>query len=146
LAVTKYAAVNEITGSEEFYRLNPELRAKPKPADKTEARKILDKAQQEDFAWKFEYYWVRNNGPDLDREFQFDEDRKWRADYKVVDKMVLIELEGGVYSGGRHTRAQGFIEDCMKYNKAAMLGYTVYRIPTGCATDNYVGEIIKGIR
>ena len=145
--MTKYAAINEITGSDEFLALNPGLRQKPsKPADKTEARKTLEKLLRERFAAEFEHVWRRNGGPELEKEFPFwPEGKGWLADYLVVGRKILIELEGGVYSGGRHTRPQGFIEDCMKYNKAQMLGYMVYRIPTGCATDNVVSEIINSI-
>jgi hypothetical protein len=145
--MTKYAAVNEIIGSDEFHRLNPGLRTKPaKPQTKTEAAKTLEKILRERFAAEFETVWRRNNGPELQKEFQFYTDRKWRADYKVVGHKVLIELEGGIYTKSRHTTAGGYIEDCMKYNKAQLLGYTVYRIPTGCATDKVIGEIIEGIR
>jgi hypothetical protein len=143
--MTKYAAINDITGSDEFLALNPELRTKPsKPVDKTEAEKALKKAEREIFANEFETVWKRNNGPELEKEYQFWNEKGWLADYRVGN--VLIELEGGVWTGGRHVRPAGFIEDCMKYNKAQMLGYTVYRIPTGCATDKVIGEIIEGIR
>jgi hypothetical protein len=146
--MTKIATINDIKGSDEFMALNPQLRAKPtKPADKTAARKVLDRILQERFAAEFETVWKRNNGPELEKEFRFwPKGKAWLADYRVVGKMVLIELEGGVWSKGRHVRPAGFIEDCIKYNKAAMMGYMVIRIPTGCATDNYVSEIIKGIR
>jgi hypothetical protein len=35
-----------------------------------------------------------------------------------------------VWSGGRHTRGKGFIEDCNKYNEAVMLGWRVIRVTT----------------
>lgn len=41
--------------------------------------------------------------------------------------MVAVELEGGVWSGGRHTRGRGFIEDCDKYNAATGLGWAIFR-------------------
>jgi very-short-patch-repair endonuclease len=55
---------------------------------------------------------------------------------------IIIELDGGVFNGGRHVRPQGFIEDCVKLNMATMHGYGVIRIPTGFATDNYLSQII----
>ena len=36
----------------------------------------------------------------FEREFKFCQDRKWRADFHLVDKMILIEVEGGIWSGG----------------------------------------------
>jgi len=42
--------------------------------------------------------------------------------------MVALEVEGGVWTGGRHTRGAGFIEDMEKYNAAACMGWFVLRI------------------
>lgn len=54
--------------------------------------------------------------------------RRWRADFAVPQKNVLIEIEGGVWTNGRHTRAKGYAADIEKYNAAALLGYKVYRV------------------
>jgi len=43
---------------------------------------------------------------------------------------VAWEIEGGVYSGGRHTRGKGYEEDCRKYSEAAVLGWRVIRTTT----------------
>ncbi len=66
----------------------------------------------------------------FEREFKFCQDRKWRADFHLVDKMILIEVEGGIWSQGRHTRGKGYQEDMVKYNSAQVLGYSVYRYST----------------
>ncbi|MDM1769858.1 hypothetical protein, partial [Acinetobacter sp. 226-4] len=44
-------------------------------------------------------------------EFQFNPERKWRADFYILGTKVLIEVEGGIWSNGRHTRAQGYLGD-----------------------------------
>ena len=44
--------------------------------------------------------------------------------------MLGVEIEGGVYSRGRHTRGVGYSRDLEKYNLAAMHGWTVYRFTT----------------
>lgn len=137
--MTKYTHIANLTLSPDVAALNPDLIAKPQP--KTEARKDLDKEIRENFARQFETVWQRCGGPELIKEFKFCEERNWRADYKTGQ--CLIELDGGVYSNGRHTRGSGYIEDCIKLNTATMLGYRVLRIPTGCATDTYLSQIIK---
>lgn len=43
-----------------------------------------------------------------------------------VDK-IAIEIEGGAWTRGRHTRGAGFIRDMEKYNHAALLGWRVLR-------------------
>ncbi|WP_173910766.1 hypothetical protein [Acinetobacter sp. Marseille-Q1618] len=63
-------------------------------------------------------------------EFQFNPERKWRADFYIVGSNVLIEVEGGIWSNGRHTRGKGYIADMEKYNSAQKLGYSVYRYST----------------
>jgi hypothetical protein len=40
----------------------------------------------------------------------------------------MIEIEGAVWTGGRHTRGAGYIKDCEKYNEAAFNGWAVIRL------------------
>ncbi|OTG70059.1 hypothetical protein B9T38_13645 [Acinetobacter sp. ANC 4218] len=66
----------------------------------------------------------------FEQEYQFHPKRKWRADFHLVGKMILVEVEGGIWSGGRHTRGKGYIGDMEKYNAATMMGYQVIRFST----------------
>lgn len=61
------------------------------------------------------------------REYKFHPRRKWRADFFVPAANALVEVEGGAWVNGRHTRGAGFTRDCQKYNEAALLGLAVYR-------------------
>jgi len=67
---------------------------------------------------------------DFEQEYQFHPERKWKADFHLVGKMILVEVEGGIWSGGRHTRGKGYIGDMEKYNAATMMGYQVIRFST----------------
>ena len=53
--------------------------------------------------------------------------RDWRADFAILDAMLLIEIEGGAWGVSRHTTGAGFANDLRKYDAAARLGYAVYR-------------------
>lgn len=76
---------------------------------------------------------LRTLFPDAVAEFKFHPTRKWRADFSLPGAMILIEIDGGVFSGGRHTRGAGFIKDQEKLNAAARLGYRVLRYtPADC--------------
>lgn len=109
---------------------------------KTQTRQDLDAELRQRFARQFEAQWQLCDGPALEKEHYFHPERQWRSDYLHRPTMTLIELEGGAYSNGRHTRGKGFIEDIFKYNAATMLGYRVVRIGTGMATEHYLRQII----
>ncbi|BFM65332.1 TPA: DUF559 domain-containing protein [Acinetobacter baumannii] len=66
----------------------------------------------------------------FEQEYKFHPTRKWRADFLITGTKILIEVEGGIWSGGRHTRGKGYIGDMEKYNSAAMMGFTVLRFST----------------
>lgn len=61
------------------------------------------------------------------REHRFYKPRKWRFDYALPYYKIAVEVEGGVWTGGRHIRPQGFLGDIEKYNTAALLGWRVFR-------------------
>jgi very-short-patch-repair endonuclease len=72
---------------------------------------------------------LRANGIDFVREYEFAKPRKYRADFYILPN-ILIEVEGGTWSGGRHTRPSGYTDDCAKYNLATLLGFAVLRYTT----------------
>ena len=67
---------------------------------------------------------LRAVGIAFHREFQFAPPRRWRADFVIGDSL-LIEIDGGVFSGGRHTTGDGFRRDIEKSNAAVMAGWRV---------------------
>lgn len=76
-------------------------------------------------------------------EFKFAEHRRWRADFLITGTRILIEVEGGIFSNGRHTRGTGYTKDCEKYNWAAsnnwlLLRFTTAQVQSGAALDAIV--------
>lgn len=63
--------------------------------------------------------------PDPIAEWRFSLSRKWRLDYAWPDYKVGVEVNGGVWSRGRHTRGKGYINDLEKLNEAQILGWIV---------------------
>jgi very-short-patch-repair endonuclease len=80
-----------------------------------------------DLGDKFEALW-RIHGDDafaLTREHRFHPVRKWRFDWCHEGTKTAVELDGAVYSGGRHTRGKGFEADAEKRNEAQKMGWVV---------------------
>ena len=67
-------------------------------------------------------------GIEVVKEFLFHPTRKWRFDYAVPEHKIAIEVEGGVYTRGRHVRPQGFLGDIEKYNAGTLLGWRIFRV------------------
>jgi very-short-patch-repair endonuclease len=144
--MARYVTVEALQLSDDVKALNPQLGQKPAKEPKTDARKQVEREIRENFARQFESVWNRLGGPTLIKEFKFCAERDWQNDYLHEASKTIIELDGGVWTGGRHVRPQGFINDCIKLNVASLADYRVIRIPTGFATDNYLGQIIEYIQ
>ena len=71
------------------------------------------------------------------KEYRFHPKRKWRFDYAFPAVKLALEVEGGVWTRGRHTRPKGFLNDVEKYNAATLLGWRVLRTtPTELYTNS----------
>ena len=69
----------------------------------------------------------------FEEEYLFSDKRKWRFDIMIpimtgshITKRILIDLQGGTYSGGAHVRGKGYRNDVEKMNAATVLGFSVY--------------------
>lgn len=62
------------------------------------------------------------------KEFLFHPTRKWRFDYAIPEYKIALEVEGGVWTRGRHIRPQGFLGDIEKYNAGTLLGWRIFRV------------------
>ena len=77
------------------------------------------------------------------KEFKFHPSRKWRYDYAIVESKIAIEVEGGVWSGGRHTTGKGFTGDMEKYNAGTLLGWRIFRVTPENLLKTLTFEMIK---
>lgn len=79
-------------------------------------------------------------GMECVKEYKFHPVRKWRFDYAIPSALVALEVEGGVWTGGRHINPKGFLNDMEKYNTATLMGWSVYRTTPD---DLYTGKTLK---
>lgn len=77
---------------------------------------------------------LRELGVKFRPEYRFHPTRLWRFDYLLGEcegqPIVVVEIEGGIYTQGRHSRGAGMQKDMDKYNAATMMGYRVLRFST----------------
>jgi very-short-patch-repair endonuclease len=76
-------------------------------------------------------------------EYRFHPTRRWRFDLAWPDKSIAVEVDGAVYTGGRHTRGKGFENDMEKVNAAVLAGWAVLRFSTGMVRDGRALGVIE---
>jgi len=81
------------------------------------------------------------------REYRFNPDHKWarcrRIDFFFPGHNLAVEIEGGAYSQGRHTRGCGFIADMEKYNEFVMQGFSLLRFTPDQVKSGYALQEIE---
>lgn len=65
--------------------------------------------------------------PEPVAEYRFCPTRRWRLDYAWPELRVALEVEGGIWTRGRHNRGTGFLRDMEKYNALAAAGWRLFR-------------------
>jgi very-short-patch-repair endonuclease len=81
--------------------------------------------------------------PEFEREYYFARPRLFRFDFAWPELKVAAEVEGGTWTGGRHTRGDGFERDAEKYNLAALAGWRVLRFTAAMVRDGRALETIR---
>ena len=85
--------------------------------------------------------------PEPEREYQFAPPRRWRFDFAWPSLKLAIEVEGGVFVSGRHSRGVGFERDAEKYNAAVERGWQVLRYTSRMIRDGgAISQIERVIR
>ena len=95
-------------------------------------------ALEEQFAAQLDAY-----GVVYEREQMLIPGRKFRFDFVVPHAALVCEVEGGTWSGGRHTRGSGFRKDCEKYNLAVEHGYAVLRYTSDMIKNGLAAEQVR---
>lgn len=72
-----------------------------------------------------EAFWLSSGLPYSQTEFRFHPDRKWRFDFAWPGKLVALEVQGGIFIQGRHSRGAALLKEWEKLNAAAGLGWRI---------------------
>ena len=64
------------------------------------------------------------------REHRVVPTRRWRFDYAFPDALLAVEIQGGTWINGGHSRGKGIERDCEKAAEAMVLGWRVLHVTT----------------
>lgn len=84
-------------------------------------------------------------GVECIKEHRFHPPRRWRFDYAIPSQKIAVEVEGGIWTGGRHTSPKGFLGDIEKYNAAAVDGWSLLRVTPDTLTSSNTISMIQAI-
>lgn len=75
-------------------------------------------------------------------EYKFHQTRRWRFDMARPDIKLAVEIDGGCWTGGRHSGGKGQIADMEKGNAAIIDGWQVLHFPPEQIADGTAYRII----
>lgn len=100
------------------------------------AKAKLQQEINERRAGEFSKLCVRFGVPAPTLEFPFAlPTRRFRWDFSWPDQKLALECDGGIFTGGRHSRGAGMLKDFEKQNEGAAMGWRLMRCtPTTLCT------------
>lgn len=73
------------------------------------------------------FYTLKDLGIDFVQEYKFDQKRRFKLDFAILEHKIGIEYEGIFADKSRHTSLTGYSRDVEKYNLAVTQGWRVLR-------------------
>jgi len=92
--------------------------------------------------YRFAAHHVGGPGKGLRERLRAARLQDWRFDLAWPEMMFAVEIEGGAWTGGRHTRGAGFEADLVKYGAAQLLGWTIYRCGSALVKSGEAAQTI----
>jgi hypothetical protein len=93
--------------------------------------------------------WTMRGIPEPTREFEFAKEsfgRKHRFDFCWPAQRVYLEIDGGNWTGGRHTRPEALARDYEKRNLATLLGWRgLWCEPKDLVTVDFMDVLKKAL-
>lgn len=122
--------------------LNRAFKKKKSPSRKTRSsKKAAADTPKHDVVF---FALLKSCGLPLPRpEYHFHEERLWRADYAWEAQRILLEVEGGIWTQGRHVRGKGYKGDMQKYTAAALDWWRVFRVEPDELSTMATIELLK---
>jgi hypothetical protein len=94
---------------------------------------ILEREYSAIDAWEADY---------LGRYSRSKHSKRYRLDFAHPLSRTGIEIQGAVYSRGRHVTGSGYERDCRKYNLAYTSSWTIFLLSASMAKDPFWHRLI----
>jgi very-short-patch-repair endonuclease len=78
--------------------------------------------------WQLRHDDLAHMVPEPVLEHRFHPVRRWRFDVAWPDRLLALEVDGGGWIAGHHSRGQGIEDDAEKQSTAVSLGWRVMRL------------------
>lgn len=72
-----------------------------------------------------------------ERQYRYAPGRRLAADFALPEARLLVEVQGGIWTGGAHGSKQGILRDLERLNAATLAGWWLLRVlPEWCALED----------
>lgn len=78
-------------------------------------------------------------------EYRFHPQRRWRFDFALPSLLLAIEVDGGIFTAGRHSRGIGQEADMVKGNEAILLCWSVLHFSTRHVHSGHAFDMVKQV-
>lgn len=83
----------------------------------------------------------------FEREYSISDKTKHRFDFAIPERKILLEVQGSIWTNGRHSRGKGFESDCRKSNLAVFLGWKLLKYSTEMVLDgSAINDVLALLR
>lgn len=117
--------------NKKLYKKKTRNKLLPKPTQKYLEAEAALKEELEDLSIGFE------------QKFQPIHTKHWRFDFHIVKLRLLVEIEGGPWSGGRGGKLANKAWSLDRYDQAEEMGYKIERFHPDSVLSGYVINWIK---
>lgn len=76
-------------------------------------------------------------------EYRFHPSRRWRIDIAFVLARLAIEVQGGIFIRGRHSRGAAMLEEWEKLNTLSCMGWRVMYVQPKDVCMRWFVDMIK---
>lgn len=93
----------------------------------------------------FAHQWEADKLPKFEREYRFDDVRRFRLDFAVPAMKFGCEIDGGIFRphGGAHSGPMAILRDIEKHNLLTLQGWACFRFTPALVKSGVAIEMVK---